>query len=186
MHLLALSGSLRAGSYNKAALRTLQQLAPEGVAVTLYEGLGALPHFNPDVEMSALPDSVADLRRRVAAADGVVIACPEYAHGIPGSFKNALDWLVGCSDFPGKPVMLVNTAPRASQAQAALREVLATMLARLVPEADVTIDLRDAEAGAALRSGLMTFAGMCRSIADAMGERAAPRRGNGTSGRVPA
>lgn len=95
MHLLALSGGLRAGSYNTAALRTLQQLAPEAVAVVLYERVGALPHFNPDVEMSALPDSVADLRRRVSAVDGLVIACPEYAHGIPGSFKNALDWLVG-------------------------------------------------------------------------------------------
>ncbi|WP_243368954.1 NADPH-dependent FMN reductase [Microvirga solisilvae] len=157
LHLLALSGSLRAGSFNTAALRMLQQFAPEGVAVELYEGVGALPHFNPDVEMSALPDSVADLRRQVAAADGLVIACPEYAHGIPGSFKNALDWLVGCESFPGKPVMLVNTAPRASHAQAQLVEVLTTMSARIVHEAGLTVDLREANAHHMMRSGLTAF-----------------------------
>jgi chromate reductase, NAD(P)H dehydrogenase (quinone) len=157
MHLLALSGSLRAGSYNTAALRMLQQLAPEGVAVSLYEGLSTLPHFNPDVEMSALPESVADLRRLVAAADGLVIACPEYAHGIPGAFKNALDWLMGCTDFPGKPVMLINTAPRASHAQAQLVEVLTIMSARIVHEACVTFDLREANASHMIRSGLTAF-----------------------------
>jgi NAD(P)H-dependent FMN reductase len=163
MHLLALSGSLRAGSFNTGALRALQNLTPEGAAVTLYESISSLPHFNPDVEMSALPESVAEFRRQVSAADGLVIACPEYAHGIPGSFKNALDWLVGCEDFPGKPVMLINTAPRASHAQAHLREVLATMSARLVPHADVTIDLRSAEASDALRTGLAAFVSACKN-----------------------
>src|SRR5690349_58427 len=139
MHLLALSGSLRAASLNTMALRALRTLAPEGTEVQLYESIGALPHFNHDVETSALPEIVAALRRQVAAADGLVIACPEYAHGIPGSFKNALDWLVGMPDFPEKPVMLVNTSPRSVHAQAQLREVLATMSARLVPEAEVAV-----------------------------------------------
>lgn len=161
MNLLALSGSLRAGSFNTMALRALQTLAPEGVALPLYEGIGTLPHFNPDVEMSALPDMVADFRRQVAEAAGLVIACPEYAHGIPGAFKNALDWLVGMPDFPGKPVMLINTAPRASHAQAALREVLATMSARLVPEADVTVDLREPDAHDRLQAGLHLFVQVC-------------------------
>lgn len=163
MHLLALSGSLRASSFNTMALRALQKLAPERIALTLYEGISALPHFNPDLEMSALPESVAHFRRQVAAVDGLVIACPEYAHGIPGAFKNALDWLVGCENFPGKPVMLVNTSPRASHAQAALREVLATMSARLVPQADVTIDMRSAEASDALRAGLAAFVSACEN-----------------------
>ena len=159
--------SLRAASLNTAALRALQKCAPENVAVSTYEGIGSLPHFNPDVEMSALPDVVADLRRRVTAADGLVIACPEYAHGIPGSFKNALDWLVGMPDFPGTPVMLINTSPRSVHAQEALREVLATMSARLVPEADVTIELRQRSADdpsiiEALQAGLRAFVRTCR------------------------
>lgn len=162
MHLLALSGSLRAGSFNTSALRMLQKLAPESVALTLYEAIGALPPFNPDVEMSAPPEIVLALRRRVAAADGLVIACPEYAHGIPGSFKNALDWLVGMPDFPGKPVMLVNTAPRASHAQAQLAEVLATMSARIVHEAGITVDLREGDAVHSLKAGLIAFVEACK------------------------
>ncbi|WP_052002954.1 NADPH-dependent FMN reductase [Microvirga sp. BSC39] len=161
MNLLALSGSLRDGSFNIMALRALQTLAPEGVALVLFEGTGTLPHFNLDVEMHALPDMVADFRRQVAEAAGLVIACPEYAHSIPGTFKNALDWLVGMPDFPGKPVMLINTAPRASHAQAALREVLATMSARLVPEACVTVDLREPDAPERLQAGLAAFLRAC-------------------------
>lgn len=166
MRFLALSGSLRAGSFNTMALRALQALAPEGVRVVLYDGIGALPHFDFDRETQDLPGIVAELRRQVAAADGLVIACPEYAHGIPGSFKNALDWLVGMPDFPGKPVMLINTAPRATHAQAALREVLATMSARLVPEADVVVPWRDGSADApepvaSLRRGLAAFTAAC-------------------------
>jgi NAD(P)H-dependent FMN reductase len=162
MKLLALSGSLRAGSFNTMALRELQKLAPAGVAVTLYEGIGALPHFNPDVESTALPDVVAGFRRQVAEAEGLVVACPEYAHGIPGSFKNALDWLVGMPDFPGKPVLLVNTAPRASHAQEQLQEVLATMSALLVRDAFVTADLRSADAPGLLQAGLAAFVAACR------------------------
>ncbi|NIX77342.1 NADPH-dependent FMN reductase [Microvirga terricola] len=162
MHLLALSGSLRAGSFNTSALRALQKLAPKGVVITPDESIGALPHFNPDVEMSELPEIVAALRQQVAAADGLVIACPEYAHGIPGSFKNALDWLVGSTDFPGKPVMLINIAPRASHAQAALHEVLTTMSARIVHEAGVTVDMRDADAMYGLQAGLSAFVKACK------------------------
>lgn len=164
MNLLALSGSLRAGSFNTMALRELQMHVPAGVTIALYEGIGALPHFNPDVESTALPGIVAGFRQRVADADGLVIACPEYAHGIPGSFKNALDWLVGMPDFPGKPVMLVNTAPRAFHAQEQLQEVLATMSARLERDAFVTADLRNADAPGLLQAGPAAFvAACCRS-----------------------
>jgi NAD(P)H-dependent FMN reductase len=163
MHLLALSGSLREGSFNTRALRALQDLAPIGMTIGLYDGVGALPHFNPDVEGAALPDSIREFRRQVGAAEGLVIACPEYAHGLPGSFKNALDWLVGSEDFPGKPVMLINTAPRAFHAQAQLKEVLTTMSARLVHEAGVTLDLRHPDALRILRSALEAFVTACGS-----------------------
>lgn len=166
MHLLAISGSLRAASTNTMTLQAMQKLAPRGVEIELYEGVGTLPHFNFDIESTLVPEIVERLRRRVAAADGLVIACPEYAHGIPGSFKNALDWLVGMTDFPGKPVMLINTAPRASHAQAQLVEVLTTMSARVVPEAGVVIELRSTnienpDISTALRKGLATFIDAC-------------------------
>jgi len=141
IRLLALSGSLRAASSNAALLGAAALLAPEGVAVEFYEDIGALPHFNPDLEADNLPGVVAAFRARIGATDGLLISCPEYARGIPGSFKNALDWLVGSFEFPGKPVALFNASPRAADAQAALRLVLQTMSARLVEEAGLTLPL---------------------------------------------
>ncbi len=99
-----------------------------------------MPHFNPDLEES-LPDAVLRLRRVVGSADALLISCPEYARGIPGSFKNVLDWLVSDTEFPGKPVALINTSARAHHAQAALRLILETMSARLILAASITIDL---------------------------------------------
>jgi NAD(P)H-dependent FMN reductase len=75
-------------------------------------------------------------------ADAVLIASPEYAHGVTGVMKNALDWAVSMPTFPGKPVALLNTSPRAMHAPAMLREILQTMSARLVPEASIALPLQ--------------------------------------------
>ena len=115
-------------------------LAPEHVLIEHYDGLGQLPHFNPDIP-EPLPAPVLDLYARVERANGLLISCPEYARGIPGSFKNALDWLVGNTTFPDKPVALFNASPRAEAAQAALRLVLTTMSARLIEAVSITVDL---------------------------------------------
>ena len=143
MRVLAISGSLRKGSTNTAALEALAMLAPDGVRVLLYQDLARLPPFNPDddVEDATVPEPVRNLRALVAACDGIVIAAPEYAHGLPGMFKNALDWLVASETFAGKPVALINASPRAFHAQADLREIFATMAARLVPEAFAALSL---------------------------------------------
>jgi len=143
LRLLAVSGSLRRASTNTAVLEALAALAPGDLEVTLYRGLAELPAFNPDDDGEGVtpPAQVRLLRDLVATADGLFIAAPEYAHGVPGALKNALDWLVASDVFPGKPVALVNTASRAFHAQAALRETLATMAARLVPEAFATLSL---------------------------------------------
>ncbi|OOG63227.1 FMN reductase [Rhodanobacter sp. B04] len=130
---LCLSGSLRRVSANTAALQAAQQLAAGTLELDLYAGLGALPLFNPDDEAASLPATVLALRETVRSADALLIACPEYAHGVPGAFKNLLDWLVGSLEFPGKPVLLLNTAARGSHhAQDALGEILHTMAARLL------------------------------------------------------
>ena len=84
---------------------------------------------------------VETLRALVAASDAIVIAAPEYAHGLPGAFKNALDWLVASETFAGKRVALINASPRAFHAQANLQEILSTMAARLVPEAFAALSL---------------------------------------------
>jgi chromate reductase, NAD(P)H dehydrogenase (quinone) len=143
MRLLAISGSLRLGSTNTAALEALARLAPEGVKVLLYRDLANLPAFNPDddLEEKPKPEPVETLRALIDASDALVIAAPEYAHGLPGALKNALDWLVASETFAGKPTALINTSPRAFHAQASLREILSTMAARLIPEAFASISL---------------------------------------------
>ena len=147
---LCLSGSLRRASSNTAALQAARQLAPSTIDLELYEGLGALPLFNPDDEMMAVPASVSALREAVGRADALLIACPEYAHGVPGAFKNLLDWLVGSLEFPGKPVLLLNTAARGSyHAQEALAEILVTMSAQLLAPQPVLVALPGAGCSAA-------------------------------------
>ena len=139
---LCLSGSLRRTSANTAALQAAQALAPAGLELVLYGGLGDLPLFNPDDEADAIPPAAQALREAVGRADALLIACPEYAQGVPGAFKNLLDWLVGSLEFPGKPVALLNTSGRGSHhAQDALVEILHTMSARLLGGASGAVGL---------------------------------------------
>ena len=116
-------------------------VAPSGVEFELYDGLGALPHFNPDLDDGSvpLPAAVADLRSRLRAADAVLISTPEYAHGVPGTLKNALDWLVGDGELVGKPVVLVNATARSTYAQESLTETLTVMSWKVLPP--VTIEM---------------------------------------------
>jgi len=104
MRLLAISGSLRRASTNTAALEALARLAPGGVKLLLYRDLANLPPFNPDddVEDKPKPEPVETLRALADGSDALVIAAPEYAHGLPGALKNALDWLVASETFAGQ------------------------------------------------------------------------------------
>jgi chromate reductase len=114
LKILALSGSLRKKSYNTAAINALEVLAPRHVEIKLGE-IGDLPLFNPDRENEYIP-SLKKLKSSLNESSGLILATPEYAHGISGPLKNALDWLVSGIEFPYKPIMLINTSPRASQA----------------------------------------------------------------------
>jgi chromate reductase, NAD(P)H dehydrogenase (quinone) len=169
MRILAISGSLRADSSNKSALQAAASLAPPDVEIVLYDGLSGLPHFNPDLDAEVPLGPVADWRAQLRASDGVLISSPEYAHGVPGSLKNALDWVVGTGEFASKPVALINTSPRAFHAQASLRETLTTMSAQVASDAcievpllgkklDVTGILANEEIAGVIRSGLVQFA----------------------------
>jgi len=163
---LCLSGSLRRVSSNTAALEAAQQLAPSTLELAVYRGLGALPLFNPDDEAAAVPAPVQSLREAVGRADAMLIACPEYAHGVPGAFKNLLDWLVGSLEFPGKPVLLLNTAARGSyHAQEALAEILRTMSAELLAAQPVPVALPGAGCTAAQ---VLASAGRCAELRAAL------------------
>jgi len=141
LRLLAISGSLRARSSNTALLKAAEALARPLAAVSLYDGLADLPHFNPDHDGEVPPPAVAAWRLTVGCADGLLISSPEYARGIPGSLKNALDWLVGDPDFAGKPVALFNASQRAVDAQRALLLTLQTMSAHIIDSASITVPL---------------------------------------------
>lgn len=140
MKILALSGSLRAASYNTMLLRAVTRIAPPEIEVKLFRGIGDLPLFNPDLAEDDHASVIA-LREQIIAADALLIASPEYAHGVTGVIKNALDWMVGNESLVNKPVALLNASPRATHAQAALRETILTMSARIIGEACVTVPI---------------------------------------------
>ena len=164
--ILALSGSLRAASINSALLRAAVRLAPPDIAVAVYPGLGALPLFDPDHDANA-PRQVMLLRGAVADADALLIASPEYAHGVTGTIKNALDWLVSFEQFMNKPVAIINTSPRAHHADDALRETLKTMSADIIEAASVSIPLLGANLDDA---GMAASPEVSRSIRGALNE----------------
>lgn len=165
IRLLAISGSLRKASTNTALLGAASLLAPEGMAIELYDGLGGLPHFNPDLDIDPLPVPVADLRARVGAADGLLFSSPEYARGVPGSLKNALDWLVSSDGFPGKPVAFLHASERGVVSQAALRLILETMSSRVIDDASITIPLLGTQTDA---RAVATDVAMAAKIRDAL------------------
>jgi NAD(P)H-dependent FMN reductase len=137
MRILAVIGSLRARSSNAALMRAAAAVAPPGVEIVIDESIGALPHFNPDLdgEGAPAPPAVAAFRARLTAADAVIVCSPEYAHGVPGVMKNALDWLVSTVELIAKPVAIVTGGPGGGPyAQAQLAETLRTMSWRVSPE----------------------------------------------------
>ena len=136
VRVLLVSGSTRARSTNTAALRTLLGSAGPGVEVGLWAGLVDMPAFVPEDD-GREPPPVAALRRELAAADAVVFCTPEYAGSLPGSLKNALDWVVGCGELYGKPVAWINVAApgRGGGAVAALAGVLGYVAAEVVEDA---------------------------------------------------
>jgi chromate reductase, NAD(P)H dehydrogenase (quinone) len=141
MRFLALTGSLRARSINKELLKAAALLANRDDAVEFSDHLGRLPHFNPDLdaEGNSPPTVVADLRAVIQASDALLISCPEYAHGVAGSFKNLLDWLVSGPEMVGKPVCVLSASTSAQFGPAALVETLRTISATVVTDAAITV-----------------------------------------------
>jgi NAD(P)H-dependent FMN reductase len=171
LHLLLISGSLRAGSTNTAFLRTVEQLAPDGFDVVLYDGLDGLPHFDPEMDRDPLPSPVASLRAAIRAADALLLCTPEYAGALPGSFKNLLDWIIG-DDREGsiyrKPVAWINVSGRpngAADAHESLRKVLGYAHADVMAEACAHIPVARHAVGA---DGLVTDPAVRRGVLDAL------------------
>ena len=125
-------------------LEAAQALAPDGVEVILYSELGSLPHFNPDDDVEPLPPAVASWRAAIASADALLFCSPEYARGVAGSLKNALDWLVSGFEVIGKPIASINASPIATVGQEALLVTLRTV-GVVVEEASIRLPLSSAQ-----------------------------------------
>ena len=178
VQVLGISGSLRARSSSSELLHALALGNTAAVRVRLYRGLAELPHFNPDLDAEGLelPVTVAQLHEQVATADALVIASPEYAHGVPGSLKNALDWLVSGPDMPGKPVGVLSASSYSSHARASLVETLRTMSAHVVEGAVRVVPLDGRRLYAAEISSDPDLAGILREVVDALSHAVHERR----------
>ena len=139
MKVLAICGSLQANSGNLGLLRTAAALVPPGVDFVLFDGLRELPHFNPDVEASGVPESVTRWRQALTASDAVLIASPEYGFSLPGVLKNAIDWVIGSGELEKKVVAItaaVAGPQRGRHGLEALRITLCAVRATIVGGAE--------------------------------------------------
>jgi chromate reductase, NAD(P)H dehydrogenase (quinone) len=168
VRVLAISGSLRSASSNSALIGAAAALAIRTVQVSVYRGLAELPPFNPDLDGEHPAAPVDDFRSALRACDAVLISSPEYAHGVPGVLKNALDWIVGSGELIDKPVALLNASAHATHAQASLAETLTVMSARLIPEASITIPLAGRKLDASGILADQAFSTTLRSAVDSL------------------
>jgi chromate reductase, NAD(P)H dehydrogenase (quinone) len=137
MKILAISGSLRVSSSNTAILRSIAKLAPSNVQISIYEDLGNLPHFNPELDTGMVLLPVEDWRDRIKQADGIIFCTPEYAHGVPGVVKNGLDWIVSSGEFMDKPTAVISASPSIDggvRANDSLVQTLKVMMAKITEE----------------------------------------------------
>lgn len=143
--ILCISGSLRPTSTNTNILKAIPHLAEwTDISFSIYEGLDRLPYFSPELDYEgATPTvTVADLRAQLKAADAVIVCTPEYAFGIPGVLKNALDWIVSSGEFVDKPTAVISASPMATggdKANASLVQTLKVMTATITDDRILTI-----------------------------------------------
>lgn len=124
--ILGVSGSLRRASVNSTFLHAMALITPDNVKFTVYSELGRLPLFNPDLQDDP-PDTVRQWRDELARTDMLLLVSPEYAHGVTGVIKNALDWIVGSGELVGKLLAFPNLSIRSDMAQRQLSETLHLM-----------------------------------------------------------
>jgi chromate reductase len=130
-NIFAISGSLRLGSSNHSILNHIGDLLPPNVNYNIYNGLGSIPPFDPGLDHDTPPEPVTNLRDLIAASDAVIICTPEYAFGVPGQLKNALDWLVSSGTLVNKPVMLITASLGGESAHAAMQLILGALSAKV-------------------------------------------------------
>jgi chromate reductase len=134
--ILGISGSLRPDSSNAVVLNIIRGLLPINIEFRSYNGIGQLPHFdgseNPNGEVNMW-------RKAISGADGIIICTPEYAFGVPGSLKNALDWTVYTGDFVNKPLALITASSQGDKAHASFQQIFKALSADLTEKTSLLI-----------------------------------------------
>ena len=178
VRILAIAGSLRRDSHNRAMLRAAARLAPEGVTVEVYDGLETVPVFNEDLEAEP-PPGVVSLRQALRRADGLLLATPEYNQSVPGVVKNMIDWISREDDLPGLPVAVIgaSTGPWGTRiAQTLLRQMLLSVQAAVMSDPTLFVshverlldddgELADPQISSRLQGVVASFADWIRRVA---------------------
>ena len=137
--LLAISGSTRKSSSNLNLIKAIAGLTTEVFTITIFDSLTELPHFNPDIDNEGVPEQVTSFRQQLRNADGILICTPEYAIGVPGTLKNAIDWTVSSMEFSQKPVALITASLSGGRAHQSLLGTLLIIEARMTKDTQLLI-----------------------------------------------
>ena len=137
--ILAISGSTRKSSSNLNLIKAIAELASETFGVNIFDGLSNLPHFNPDLDNENVSETVTEFRKQLREADGILICTPEYAIGVPGTLKNAIDWTVSTMEFSDKPVALITASLSGEKAHQSLLGTLLIIEAKMTADTQLLI-----------------------------------------------
>lgn len=137
--IFAICGSTRKTSSNLNLIKAIADLTSESFVITVFDGLASLPHFNSDLDNESVPREVKDFRKQLREADGILICSPEYAIGVPGTLKNAIDWTVSSMEFSQKPVALITASLSGEKAHQSLLGTLLIIEARMTSDTQLLI-----------------------------------------------
>ncbi len=136
---LTILGITRKNSTNHSLIKAIADLSAESLDITVFNGIADLPQYNPDNDGDNVASEVADFRQQLNYADGIFICTPEYAHGVPGTLKNAIDWTISSAEFPHKPTILITASTDGSYGHRALLETLKAIEAKNIDNLQMVI-----------------------------------------------
>jgi chromate reductase, NAD(P)H dehydrogenase (quinone) len=137
--ILAICGSTKRTSLNLSLINAIADLTAEDFNLTVFSGIEAIPHFNPDLDNETPPAQVVNFRNQLKEADGILICTPEYAMGVPGTLKNAIDWTVSSCEFSHKPVALITASSQGFKAHQSLLETLKIIESNITDDTHLVI-----------------------------------------------
>ncbi|MES2332789.1 MAG: NADPH-dependent FMN reductase [Bacteroidota bacterium] len=139
--ILAISGSTRADSVNLHILRAIAGMYAQKADFIIFNEIDQLPHFNPDLDKEPFPPAIISLRKKIEDADGILICTPEYVYSLPGSLKNAIEWMVSTTLLTDKPAALITAASSGQKAHEALNLLMRTLYVKLAENGSLLISV---------------------------------------------